>query len=218
MNRLRLLLGDPLDDDPITILRMNCCSAFAQDCSIWASMWLSQRIWSVVRIAAMRCVRWSMSAAPCSPACHDATSSGAFASVEARLGQARRSRRIAATRRAGGLADVPGLPRFVREYSAGRWRRAIAPKVHLRPIEWAQASPTRVFLLKSRPGTKMIEHTHTGFEISCARLRPRGSFVHAGGHFGPGDFDLGDGTDDHEIMIHSLTIGIALSPCRAISN
>ena len=46
----------------------------------------------------------------------------------------------------------------------------------------------------------MIEHTHTGFEMSCVLS---GSFVHAGGHFGPGDFDLGDGADDHEIMIDS---------------
>lgn len=125
-----------------------------------------------------------------------AMSSGAFASVEARL-----DRLVAATtsppRRAAGLADVPGLPPFVREYAAGPWRW-IAPKVHLRPLQLPEASSTRVFLLKSRPGTKMIEHTHTGFEMSCVLT---GSFVHAGGHFGPGDFDLGDGDDDHEIMI-----------------
>lgn len=127
-----------------------------------------------------------------------AMSSGAFASVEARL-----DRLVAATtsppRRAAGLADVPGLPPFVREYAAGPWRW-IAPKVHLRPLQLPEASSTRVFLLKSRPGTKMIEHTHTGFEMSCVLT---GSFVHAGGHFGPGDFDLGDGDDDHEIMIDS---------------
>ena len=46
----------------------------------------------------------------------------------------------------------------------------------------------------------MIEHTHTGFEMSCVLS---GSFAHAGGHFGPGDFDLGEGSDDHEIMIDS---------------
>ena len=121
-------------------------------------------------------------------------------------GPACRFRRIAATSAAAGLADVPGLPHFVRGYSAGPWRW-IAPKVHLRPIQLPVASPTRVFLLKSRPGTKMIEHTHTGFEMSCVLS---GSFVHAGGHFGPGDFDLGDGTDDHEIMIDSADDCICL--------
>lgn len=134
-----------------------------------------------------------------------AMSVGALASVEARLDMPVASA-ASPPRRAGGLADVPGLPRFVREYSAGRWRW-IAPKVHLRPIELPVASLTRVFLLKSRPGTKMIEHTHTGFEMSCVLS---GSFVHAGGRFGPGDFDFGDGTDDHEIVIDSADDCICL--------
>ena len=72
--------------------------------------------------------------------------------------------------------------------------------MHLRPVRLPAASETRVFLLKSRPGTKMIEHTHTGIEMSCVLS---GSFAHAGGHFGPGDFDFGDGTVDHDIMINS---------------
>ena len=104
------------------------------------------------------------------------------------------------------LADVPGLPRFVRDYPAGSWKW-IAPKVHLRPIQLPEGSGTRVFLLKSRPGTKMIEHTHTGFEMTCVLS---GSFAHAGGHFGPGDFDLGDGTVDHEIMVDSAEDCICL--------
>jgi putative transcriptional regulator len=37
-----------------------------------------------------------------------------------------------------------------------------------------------------------------------------GSFVHAGGQFGPGDFDFGDGTDDHEIMVDSADDCICL--------
>jgi putative transcriptional regulator len=133
-----------------------------------------------------------------------AMSIGALASVEARLN--RLVPPAGPPRRAAGLADVPGLPPFVREYAVGPWRW-IAPKVHLRPIQLPEASPTRVFLLKSRPGTKMIEHTHTGFEMSCVLS---GSFVHAGGHFGPGDFDLGDGADDHEIMIDSAEDCICL--------
>lgn len=135
-----------------------------------------------------------------------AMSTGALATVEARLGNPAPSSTATPARGGGGLADVPGLPRFVREYPASPWKW-IAPKVHLRPIQLPVASATRVFLLKSRPGTKMIEHTHTGFEMSCVLS---GSFVHAGGHFGPGDFDLGDGTDDHEIMIDSAEDCICL--------
>jgi putative transcriptional regulator len=135
-----------------------------------------------------------------------AMSAGALAAVEARLGEVTPA--AAAKPAPGGadLADVHGLPRFVRDYVAGSWKW-IAPKVHLRPVQLPAGSETRVFLLRSRPGTKMIEHTHTGFEMTCVLS---GSFVHAGGHFGPGDFDLGDGTVDHEVMVDSVEDCICL--------
>jgi putative transcriptional regulator len=98
-----------------------------------------------------------------------------------------------------GLAGVPGLPAFMSRYPRSSWRW-IAPRVHLRPIRLPEPSATRVFLLKSSPGTKMVEHTHTGFEMTCVLS---GSFVHAGGRFGPGDFDFGDGSVDHDVMIDS---------------
>src|SRR4051812_16173456 len=126
-----------------------------------------------------------------------AMSEDAFAAVEARIGAD--SARTTPVRSTSALDDIPGLPSFVRRYPASSWKW-IAPKVHLRPIRLPEASDTRVFLLRSRPGTKMIEHTHTGFEMTCVLS---GSFVHAGGRFGPGDFDLGDGSDDHEIRIDS---------------
>lgn len=133
-------------------------------------------------------------------------SSGAFAAVEARLGELVPSPAATPSRAAAGLADVRGLPDFVRGYAAGPWKW-IAPKMHLRPLQLPAESPTRVFLLRSRPGTKMIEHSHTGFEMTCVLS---GSFVHAGGRFGPGDFDLGDGADDHEIMVDSAEDCICL--------
>ena len=68
--------------------------------------------------------------------------------------------------------------------------------MHFRPIELPEPSATRVFLLRSKPGTKMVDHTHTGFEMTCVLS---GSFAHEGGHFGPGDFDLGDGWMDSPI-------------------
>jgi len=132
-------------------------------------------------------------------------STGALATVEARLGVVAPSA-PKPVRGPADLTDVPGLPRFVRNYAAGSWKW-IAPKMHFRPIQLPEGSATRVFLLKSRPGTKMIEHTHTGFEMTCVLS---GSFAHAGGQFGPGDFDLGDGTVDHEIMIDSVEDCICL--------
>jgi putative transcriptional regulator len=65
----------------------------------------------------------------------------------------------------------------------------------MRPIELPGPSRTRAFLLRSDPGTHMIEHTHTGTELTCVL---RGSFSHEGGRFGPGDFDFGDETLDHQ--------------------
>ena len=79
--------------------------------------------------------------------------------------------------------------------------------MHIRPIELPWPSETRVFLLRSKPGTKMVEHTHTGFEMTCVLS---GSFAHDGGHFGPGDFDFGDGSDDHEVVIDSADDCICL--------
>jgi putative transcriptional regulator len=128
-----------------------------------------------------------------------AVSTGAFAAVEARLDKSEASSMATPARSPAELSDVPGLPPFVRDYPASRWRW-IAPKVHLRQIKLPATSGTRVFLLKSKPGTKMIEHSHTGFEMTCVLS---GSFVHAGGHFGPGDFDFGDGTVDHDILVDS---------------
>ncbi len=91
--------------------------------------------------------------------------------------------------------DAPeGLPRFVRAYDLGPWRR-IAPGVAMQPILLPEPSPTRVFLLKARAGAKLIEHAHTGIEMTCVLS---GAFRHDGGRYGPGDFDLGDDGVLHE--------------------
>jgi putative transcriptional regulator len=86
------------------------------------------------------------------------------------------------------------LPEILRHYRIGR-RRWVAPGVSMRPIELPGPSRSRAFLLRSNPGTHMLEHTHTGTELTCVL---RGSFSHEGGRFGPGDFDFGDETLDHQ--------------------
>jgi putative transcriptional regulator len=91
--------------------------------------------------------------------------------------------------------DAPeALPRFVRTYEFGPWRR-ITPGVATQPIHLPELSRTRVFLLKAAPGVKLIEHTHTGLEMTCVLS---GAFRHEGGRYGPGDFDLGDSGVQHE--------------------
>jgi putative transcriptional regulator len=94
-------------------------------------------------------------------------------------------------------SEIPGLPRFVQRYRFGHWRW-VAPSVHVRPIALPHASDTRVFLLKSGPGTRMLQHTHTGIELTCVLS---GAFRQDGSHYGPGDFDSGDPTIDHEPVV-----------------
>jgi putative transcriptional regulator len=89
------------------------------------------------------------------------------------------------------------LPEILRHYRIGR-RRRVAPGVSMRPIELPGPSRSRAFLLQSNPGTHMLEHTHTGTELTCVL---RGSFNHEGGRFGPGDFDFGDETLDHQPIV-----------------
>jgi putative transcriptional regulator len=95
--------------------------------------------------------------------------------------------------------DDDGLPAILRHYRIGR-RRRIAPGVSLRPIELSGNGKSRAFLLKSGPGTRMLEHTHSGIELTCVL---KGSFSHVGGRFGPGDFDYGDETLDHQPIVGS---------------
>jgi putative transcriptional regulator len=94
-------------------------------------------------------------------------------------------------------AEIPGLPSFVRRYRFGKWKW-VAPSIHVRPIVLPEPGDTRVFLLKSGPGTRMLQHSHTGLEMTCVLT---GGFTHAQGHYGPGDFDLGDDSVDHQPLV-----------------
>jgi putative transcriptional regulator len=91
-------------------------------------------------------------------------------------------------------ADAPkSLPGFVKRYDFGPWRW-VAPRLSMRPILLPEPTPTRVFLLKGAAGTKLVQHAHTGFEMTCVLT---GAFRHRGGRYGPGDFDFGDGAVRH---------------------
>jgi putative transcriptional regulator len=126
-----------------------------------------------------------------------AMSNDALAKVEAQLNKPVRPASLADAAPTVPENEVPGLPKFLRRYRFGSWKW-IAPSVHLRPIILPYASDSRVFLLKSGPGTKMLEHTHTGIEMTCVLS---GAFTQDGSHYGPGDFDLGDETIDHQPFV-----------------
>ncbi len=128
-----------------------------------------------------------------------AMASDALSLVLSRLDEPVKTAKYDITASPSALADVPGLPKFVRRYSAGEWKW-IAPRLHLRPIHVPDAGDTRVFLLKAGPGLKLLPHTHTGTEMTCVLT---GSFNHDSTRYGAGDFDLGDPDVDHEISIGS---------------
>lgn len=94
------------------------------------------------------------------------------------------------------LSEI-GLPDFVRRYPVKPWR-SVAPGLRMRPIILPEPGPTRAFLLQSAAGAKLADHTHSGMEITCVLS---GGFTHQGGHYGPGDFDLGDSAIDHRPVI-----------------
>lgn len=87
----------------------------------------------------------------------------------------------------------PRLPRFVRSYSFGPWRK-LGSVVRTREIILPEPSATRVLLLESKPGAKVFAHTHGPLEMTCVLT---GAFRHRGGRFGPGDFDLAEREDHH---------------------
>jgi putative transcriptional regulator len=98
----------------------------------------------------------------------------------------------------GSSVDIPdGLPEILHRCRFGKQRR-VAPGVKMQPIILPGAGDARAFLLWSAPGTRMLEHSHTGTELTCVI---KGSFSHEGGRYGPGDFDVGDHDVNHQPIV-----------------
>ncbi len=95
------------------------------------------------------------------------------------------------------LRELGGLPAFVRRLHTEPWRW-VAPGLKIQRLKPAAESPTRVFLLKAKPGIRLLPHGHQEAEMTCVLT---GSFSHDGQRYGPGDFDCGDHASDHEITI-----------------
>ena len=125
-----------------------------------------------------------------------AMSSDALAQVEARLDEPRPRPPPAPQPPTVSETEMPGLPQFVRRYSSeigsGSRRRCMCGQSCCRSQRYAGVSA------RSGPGTRMLQHTHTGIEMTCVLS---GAFSQDGGRFGPGDFDLGDDTIDHQPVV-----------------
>lgn len=89
------------------------------------------------------------------------------------------------------------LPEILRRCRFGKQRR-VAPGIKMQPIILPGTGESRAFLLWSAPGARMLEHSHSGTELTCVL---KGSFSHEGGRYGPGDFDFGDGEVDHQPIV-----------------
>lgn len=89
------------------------------------------------------------------------------------------------------------LPEILRRCRFGKQRR-VAPGVKMQSIVLPGTEKSRAFLLWSAPAAKMLDHTHSGTELTCVL---KGSFTHEGGHYGPGDFDYGDHDVDHQPLV-----------------
>ncbi|MGJ4929626.1 ChrR family anti-sigma-E factor [Bradyrhizobium sp. HKCCYLS2038] len=93
--------------------------------------------------------------------------------------------------------ELADLPEMIKRCKIGK-RRRVAPGISMRPIMLSGTGKSRAFLLRSEPGARMLEHSHSGNELTCVL---KGSFSHLGGQYGPGDFDYGDDEVDHRPVV-----------------
>ncbi len=93
--------------------------------------------------------------------------------------------------------DLPMMPDALRPYQLGPWRW-IGPGMHWRSTNIASPDGTRVFLLRSKPGSRLPNHTHTGLEMT---LILKGAYSHEGGRFCAGDLEEADGSVEHQPIV-----------------
>ena len=162
-----------------------------------------------------RCARWTRSIEFIGGALLEALppaamSDGALESVRARLSAPKDLEEPLQTSQPAVRNGVTGLPEFLQRYLGKRWRW-IAPSLYMLPIHLPEAGDARLFLLKAKPGTKLLPHTHAGTEMTSVLS---GSFTHGGGRYGVGDFDFGDSDVSHNIAIGTETDCICLVAMR----
>lgn len=84
-------------------------------------------------------------------------------------------------------APEPDMPRVLRRYPIGPWRR-IGLGVAMRRVE-VPGAVARVFMLQAGPGIALPHHKHAGLEWTTILS---GAYEHQYGRFAAGDFDEAD--------------------------
>jgi putative transcriptional regulator len=92
------------------------------------------------------------------------------------------------------LAELPELLQRC-QIGSSRW---VAPGLTTRPILLTPDRKRRAFLLHGEPGTRLIQHTHTGDELTCVL---KGSYTDHTNRFETGDLDFSDEEVEHELVV-----------------
>lgn len=93
--------------------------------------------------------------------------------------------------------DLADLPEPLQRCRMGRWRW-VAPGLTTRPILLTPSGKSRAFLLHGQPGMRLIQHTHTGNELTCVL---KGSYTDGAQRYETGDVDFGDDEVSHELLV-----------------
>jgi putative transcriptional regulator len=95
---------------------------------------------------------------------------------------------------AGFIARRPATVDSILElYGTGRWRW-IGPGISWRPVDLPRENGTRAFMLRAKPGARILKHSHSGTELT---LVLKGAFRHERGHFRVGDMEEADSRVAH---------------------
>lgn len=121
---------------------------------------------------------------------------GAFAAIMAEIDRSPRAEPQSElmTPRDPELAE---LPEPLQRCEIGEWRW-VAPGLTTRPILLTPDGKRRAFLLHGEPGTRLIQHTHTGDELTCVL---KGSYTDHTNRFETGDLDFSDEEVEHELVV-----------------
>ncbi|MDX2203134.1 MAG: ChrR family anti-sigma-E factor [Hyphomicrobiaceae bacterium] len=93
--------------------------------------------------------------------------------------------------------DMPVVSQALERCALGPWRW-IGPGLHWRSTDVLAEDGTRAFLLRSKPGTRLPHHTHTGVEMT---LVLKGAFSHQGGRYAAGDLEEADEATEHQPIV-----------------
>ena len=94
----------------------------------------------------------------------------------------------------------------LRDYPLGRWRR-VGGGLLTCPVHVPVHGDVRVFLLKGGPGTRLLQHRHTGTEWTCVI---QGAYRDDQRRYGPGDFDEVDENIEHYQVVEEGETCIAI--------